>query len=590
MKGIYSKLVVLLLLLGSIAYPQIPRIINYQGLLLGTNQQPVPDGNYDIILNIYDEPGSLLWTETHTGVVVKSGLFQVLVGSNKLLDLPFDQQYFLGIKVGDNPELVPRMLLTSAAYSFTSANAEAIDSIKVSKTPTPNTLLPLDATGMFPTSVIPSGSGGGIGGSGTVNYLPLFTGTTTLGNSVISQTSGNLGIGTTTPTVKFELAGSDAKIYGLTIGRGKGGIGSNTALGYQSLYSNTTGTDNVAVGLFSLYLNTTGKENTAVGSGSLNYNTAGEGNTAVGFGALYYNVANSSNTAIGYRAMYFSSNEAVNPIFTGNTAIGYHALEGSDNPANNTGYFNTAIGTYSLQENTSGNYNSALGHITLLHNTNGYGNSAFGSGSLASITAGNLNSAFGVDAGVFLSTGSNNTFIGANSGPSSTTVSNEITLGDNNITSLRCNVTSISSLSDVRDKKNIRDFPLGLDFLMTVKPRLFNWDRREWYEDGKPDGSKMQQTPTAGFIAQELDTAQINANAEWLNLVLKSNPERFEATAGNLLPIMVKAIQDLKTENDLLRKELELLKGSIAEQIKSEVKSALLSAENTQKSIIIGYK
>ena len=77
---------------------------------------------------------------------------------------------------------------------------------------------------------------------------------------------------------------------------------------------------------------------------------------------------------------------------------------------------------------------------------------------------------------------------------------------------------------------------------MTLKPRLFNWDRREWYKDGKSDGSKTQQTPSAGFIAQELDTAQINSNAEWLNLVLKTNPEKLEATYGNLLPVMVKAI------------------------------------------------
>ena len=39
-------------------------------------------------------------------------------------------------------------------------------------------------------------------------------------------------------------------------------------------------------------------------------------------------------------------------------------------------------------------------------------------------------------------------------------------------------------------------------------------------------------------------------NAEWLNLVLKDNPEKWEATYGNLLPVVVKAIQDLKTEKD----------------------------------------
>jgi hypothetical protein len=63
----------------------------------------------------------------------------------------------------------------------------------------------------------------------------------------------------------------------------------------------------------------------------------------------------------------------------------------------------------------------------------------------------------------------------------------------------------------------------------------------------------MKEEPTAGFIAQELDEVQTKENAEWLNLVLKDNPEKWEATPGNLLPIIVKAIQDLKKENDELK-------------------------------------
>ncbi len=127
----------------------------------------------------------------------------------------------------------------------------------------------------------------------------------------------------------------------------------------------------------------------------------------------------------------------------------------------------------------------------------------------------------------------------------------------------------------MRDKKNIRDLPLGLDFIMTIKPRMFNWDRRDWYESGIADGSKIQETPTAGFVAQELDEAQTKANAEWLNLVLKSNPEKLEATYGNLLPVMVKAIQDLKKENDELKERLDKIDSSISTIVKNEVSKVL---------------
>ena len=98
---------------------------------------------------------------------------------------------------------------------------------------------------------------------------------------------------------------------------------------------------------------------------------------------------------------------------------------------------------------------------------------------------------------------------------------------------------------------------------MKVKPRLFNWDKREWYENNISDGSKMKETPTAGFIAQELDEVQTTENAEWLNLVLKDNPEKLEATSGNLLPVMVKAIQELKAENDVLKQNNEKLSAEV---------------------------
>ncbi|MBI2326208.1 hypothetical protein HYU91_02355, partial [Candidatus Collierbacteria bacterium] len=47
----------------------------------------------------------------------------------------------------------------------------------------------------------------GIGGSGTTNYLPKFTAGTTLGNSVLYETNGNVGIGTTGPGAKLEVNG-----------------------------------------------------------------------------------------------------------------------------------------------------------------------------------------------------------------------------------------------------------------------------------------------------------------------------------------------------------------------------------------------
>ena len=51
-------------------------------------------------------------------------------------------------------------------------------------------------------------------GTGTANTVPLFTGSSTLGNSNITQSSGKVGIGTTTPAYQLDVVGGNARVYG----------------------------------------------------------------------------------------------------------------------------------------------------------------------------------------------------------------------------------------------------------------------------------------------------------------------------------------------------------------------------------------
>ncbi len=330
----------------------------------------------------------------------------------------------------------------------------------------------------------------------------------------------------------------------------------NTALGDESLLSNTTGSNNTAVGDKSLSADiwtATGSDNTALGRRSSYDNTSGSYNTAMGENSLFYNMTGSYNTAVGENSLHcVSANSgAYGNSCSYNTAVGDNSLS-----SNWTGYSNTAMGDYSLCNDSIGYYNTAAGAGSLYSNKTGYSNTAVGMNSLYS-TNSPENTALGNYAGLNVTTGINNTLIGYDAQPIAGAVSNTITLGNTSVMVLRCNAPIISALSDARDKRNIQDLSLGIDFLMKLKPRLFNWDRREWYKDSKSNGSKMQKTPTAGFIAQELDEAQTKENAEWLNLVLKDNPEKLEATPGNLLPVMVKALRELKAENYKLKDKLD---------------------------------
>ena len=77
---------------------------------------------------------------------------------------------------------------------------------------------------------------------------------------------------------------------------------------------------------------------------------------------------------------------------------------------------------------------------------------------------------------------------------------------------------------------------------------------------------KIGETQT-GFIAQELDETQNKYNADWLKLVYKSNPNKWEATYGNLLPVVVKSIQELSAEKDKEITELKDLNKSLENRL-----------------------
>ena len=119
-------------------------------------------------------------------------------------------------------------------------------------------------------------------------------------------------------------------------------------------------------------------------------------------------------------------------------------------------------------------------------------------------------------------------------------MNDEITLGSTNHQTLRCNTQTINSLSDGRDKTNVIDLPEGLDFVTKLKPVKFEWATR--------DGNGKDGSISAGFLAQDLQKIQKDSSAEFLNLVMDNNPDRLEAREGQLIPVLVKAIQELSAK------------------------------------------
>jgi len=73
------------------------------------------------------------------------------------------------------------------------------------------------------------------------------------------------------------------------------------------------------------------------------------------------------------------------------------------------------------------------------------------------------------------------------------------------------------------------------------------------------DGGKVD-IPDMGFIAQDLQQVQEDTGITIPNLVYDVNPDKLEASYGTLLPILVKAVQDLSSKVTILETELNELK------------------------------
>jgi len=91
---------------------------------------------------------------------------------------------------------------------------------------------------------------------------------------------------------------------------------------------------------------------------------------------------------------------------------------------------NSAFGSSALGANTSGNQNTALGSFTLSNSTTGTGSTAVGAGALQGNTIGSHNIGIGYSAGSLITTGSNNVVIGSNNGSDIATSSNNIIISD----------------------------------------------------------------------------------------------------------------------------------------------------------------
>jgi hypothetical protein len=215
------------------------------------------------------------------------------------------------------------------------------------------------------------------GGTGCNPVVSDSNSNTATGTTALNQTTtGNHNTAAGYLSLRLNTSGNYNTASGVGSLRHNTSGSYNTASGSGALSANTSGNLNTASGAYALGSNTNGSNMVAVGTGAL-YRlnlvavapaTTVPGNmTAIGYQALFNDTTGTGNNAQGYQAMYS------NTTGSNNAAIGEGALFSST-----TGVGNNAIGLTALENMTSGNRNTAVGNNAGLYLGSGSYNTYIG--------------------------------------------------------------------------------------------------------------------------------------------------------------------------------------------------------------------
>jgi len=361
-------------------------------------------------------------------------------------------------------------------------------------------------------------------------------------NNLTINTSGNVGIGTSTPSsvlssrISTITAGNSPASSGTTPVNGVADFTTNRGSGlyiggqYSSAYAmwlQVSDTGNLGVN-YSLLLNPNGG---SVGIGT----TSPSAMLDVKGTSTYDSIKISNGSSTGGGSLLTLQNNVINSYF-GNTG----GWEGTTSNETGIGSFTGGIRFYTNGSTEKMRITSG-GEVCIGRTSTPSGSYKFaytGSGGLWVTTNG------GGDASYVSQTTSNPFHYYA---LSTSAVFYVATNGQIYSTS-----TSITAISDIRHKENIRPLETGLAEILQLKPSRFDWKK------GKGTGKK----DVAGFIAQDIEEVLPDLVDEWKETM--DATESFKSIRmGDLIPTLVKAIQELNQKGQEQQAQIEELKAKI---------------------------
>jgi hypothetical protein len=373
---------------------------------------------------------------------------------------------------------------------------------------------------------------------------------------------GNVGIGTSLPGAKLEVAGSDAAPNGvgdfaLSYASSKRLVFGDT--GSPTFCSWIQSTQTLGGAFWPLALNPSGG-NVGIGNtgpaATLHVDATGGATVRVSrisasagaYGQLEHDGTNTTLTSTAATVFVNNSSEKARIDTSGRLLVGTSSASGANLLQVNS---DALVNGLTVGRGASNDSNTAvLGNGALAAETGGTGNVAIGRQAVNSLTTGSYNIGVGYLALSSIVSNSGSIMIGgvtsagSYSPASNITASNRISIGSTSVTDAFIQV-AWTVVSDARDKTNFSPVPHGLDFVTALKPTAFQFklDR----ESSQPNGRVRY-----GFKAQDI----LELEGENGIIINSENPEKLYYNGESLIPVLVNAIKELSAKNTALEARL----------------------------------
>ncbi len=222
------------------ATSQVPRLVKFSGIVQNVNADEagsgvvardsasVPTNVIGVTFSLYLQQtgGAPLWSEVQNVRVDSTGHYTVQLGSTQADGLPVElfssaQAQWLGVRQEGQAEQ-PRIMLLSVPYALKAEDAETFGG----KPPSAYMAALNSGAGVNGATLGRNGKQAPAGGGGTTNYIALWTSSTNLGDSVMYQSSNNIGIGTTSPGYPLTVSGNNTGAI-ISVTQAGSGIGVN---------------------------------------------------------------------------------------------------------------------------------------------------------------------------------------------------------------------------------------------------------------------------------------------------------------------------------------------------------------------------